>query len=155
MSGFKGAYRSMGYSDYENIILTPLQYSSVIKGTWTTDRNAVYLSNYIIYNTTGSVVGGVLDEIVFNQTLSGGIYNFIISFNRSTNTAITQMLIDGIPYGNTFDTYGAASSAITQTFNNVMLEAGLHTISFRVTGKNAASSAYYFVFQQLIIQRIG
>lgn len=155
MSGFKGAYRSMGYSDYENIILTPMQYSSVVKGTWAFDKNTVYLSNYIIYNTTGSVIGGVLDEIVFNQSVVGGVYNFIMSFNRSTNTAIAQMLIDGIPYGNTFDTYGTASATITQTFNNIHLEAGQHTISFRVTGKNASSSAYYFVFQQLIIQRIG
>ena len=154
MSGFKGALRSMGYSDYENIILTPLQYSSVVKGTWVIDRNSVYLSNYVVYNSTGSGIGGLLDEIIFNQTVSGGVYNFTVSFVRSTNNAIVQMLIDGIAYGSSFDCYGTLGFS-TQTFNNVMLEAGLHTISFKIVGKNALAAIYTFLFQQLIIQRIG
>jgi hypothetical protein len=155
MSGFKGAYRSMGYTNYENIILTPMQYSGVIKGTWSIGKSAPYLLTHALTNSTGATIAGVNDEVFFNQSLDGGIYNIIVSYYRDVNTGTANLIIDGIPFGAVIDTYGAASATITTTFQNVQLEQGAHTFGFRIAGKNASSSAYYMSFQQLIIQRIG
>ena len=153
MSGFKGAYRALGYTEVENLLLMPNQYSGVVKGTWAVATGS-FLNSHLIYNTTGNVIGGVNDELYFNQSLSGGIYNIIISAYRTTNGGTYQMLIDGIPYGDVIDTYNATGNMLfTNTIRNIHIEQGFHTISFRVAGKNASSTAYYFYFQQLIIQK--
>jgi hypothetical protein len=153
MSGFKGAYKAQGPKDYENIVLNPLQYIGVVKGTWAVLAGN-FLNYHIIYNTTGGVIGGLLDEIYFNQSVKGGVYNIIISTLRNTNTCTFQMLVDGIPYGDIFDTWNPSLTAIfSHTVRNIHLEQGIHTFSFRVVGKNASSSAYFFDFQQLIIQK--
>jgi len=155
MSGFKGAYRSMGYTNNENIILTPMQYSGVIKGTWSIGKSAPYLLTHALTNSTGATIAGVNDEIFFNQSLDGGIYNIIASYYRDINVGSYNLIIDGVPFGAVIDGYGAASATITTTFQNVHLEQGAHTFGFRIAGKNASSSAYFMSFQQLIIQRIG
>lgn len=153
MGAFKGAYKALGYTDVENLLLMPNQYSSVVKGTWVVATGS-FLNSHLIYNTTGNVIGGVNDEIVFNQSLSGGIYNITISAYRTTNAGTYQMLIDGVPYGDVIDTYNASGNMLfTNTIRNIHLEPGFHTFSFRVMGKNASSTAYYFYFQQLIIQK--
>jgi len=153
MSGFKGAYKSLGYTEVENLLLMPNQYSGVVKGTWAVATGS-FLNSHLIYNTTGNVIGGVNDELFFNQSLSGGIYNIIISAYRTTNAGTFQTLIDGVPYGDVFDTYNATGNMLfTNTIRNIHIEAGAHNISFRVVGKNASSTAYYFYFQQLIIQK--
>lgn len=151
---FKGAYKSLGYTESDNIILTPMQYSGVIKGTWSVTKSAPFLTTHSLTNSTGATIAGVNDEIFFNQSLSGGVYNIIASYYRDVNIGTYNLIIDGIPVGNVIDGYGSASATITTTFQNVHIEAGAHTFGFRIAGKNASSSGYYLSFQQLIIQKI-
>ena len=81
MSAFKGAYRSMGYTEVENLLLMPNQYSGVVNGTWAVATGS-FLNSHLIFNSTGNVIGGVYDELLFNQSLSGGIYNIIIRLKK-------------------------------------------------------------------------
>jgi hypothetical protein len=85
------------------------------------------------------------DNFTMNVYLSAGTYTFQLLTHRATDKAIVDVDIDGVEVAS-YDLYngGEIVNHVFETANIVVSTTGLKAIRFRVDGRNAASTQWYF-----------
>ena len=74
---------------------------------------------------------------------ANGTYNLVVYYTTAKDYGIVQALVDGKPVGSPTDCFTQDVKAKGRVQLGALdLTAGTHRITFRVTGKNAASSNY-------------
>ncbi|KKM81854.1 hypothetical protein LCGC14_1325570 [marine sediment metagenome] len=124
---------------------------SVTQGTWSIGMAVVHIYGGYIINLTGVANG---DEIHFSTYLGAGTYTLKMMKQHSNSTGIVDIYIDAAEVAS-FDTYSSSPS-----YNNVSTQTGIvvgaggvKDIKVIVDGKNASSSNYYAVIQDMVFYR--
>jgi hypothetical protein len=80
-------------------------------------------------------------------------YNLTAMFTKARDFGIVQHYLDNQPVGNSVDLYNVNVVTSGETsIGSVHLAPGLHILEARVTGKNVASSGYYYGLDYFKIQ---
>jgi hypothetical protein len=96
-------------------------------------------------------VGAYIDFTLPN--VPAGTYNVSMLYKSNNNRAIVQASIDGVNQGATCDQYAASPAyQVSCSLGSKTLAAGTHTIRFTAVGKNASSSGYMEVIDQIALQ---
>lgn len=91
----------------------------------------------------GAQINGLI-EFPFSIT-TGGQYGFDLYATMAPDYGKIQTLVDGNPFGAPVDLYGLLVLPTGKiSIGTISLSAGLHTLGFRVVGKNSVSSGYSF-----------
>lgn len=69
-------------------------------------------------------------------------YQVQMGWKGNTSRGILSLAVDGTTLGSNLDQYSATGTYNTNSFGNVVLSQGTHTIQLTVTGKNASSTGY-------------
>ncbi len=83
------------------------------------------------------------DQISFSISVpTSAYYRISTMFIRSSDQGIYQLQVNGSNKGSTFDMYGSWLPYDYMYHAEMYLAAGTHTITYKLTGKNANSSGY-------------
>ena len=125
------------------------------EGTILTGNDFIFtVDNAQIYNSyayQSPAANG--DEIKFDIILKKGTYNVEVLGITDNNKGIQKIYIDDVYVGEV-DWYSAAT--VRNVYKKVLAievtESKLHTIKFKIDGKNGSSSAYAALITKVIIQ---
>ncbi len=81
-----------------------------------------------------------------------GKFELTIMFTRSHDYGIFQYELDGTPLGEPIDQYNASIANKEKLFPEFSLKAGEHKLTVRNTGKNAASTGFYYGLDGWLLQ---
>jgi len=88
--------------------------------------------------------------------VAAGTYDVKILYKANFNRGIVQASIDGTNQGPACDQYAAAAAQqVACSLASKTLTAGNHTVRFTVTGKNASSSGFMMVIDQISLTATG
>lgn len=122
-----------------NFCKSALAANTFPQGTWLIGINASQFMNGWITNTTHALN----DEIVYKFSHKAGSFVLWVLGRVGDWAGISTVTLDGVIQG-TIDWYAAA--AVFNTLKSLAITIvadGEHTLSFKMTGKNPASSDYY------------
>jgi hypothetical protein len=71
---------------------------------------------------------------------------------RGTDMGIMQLAIDGKNFGSAVDGYTTAPSKLNVTYGSLLLTAGSHAFTYKVTGKNPGSTGYEASFGEITLE---
>ena len=112
----------------------------VVAGAWSLLIDALNFCNCYYTNGASTADG---DEFTLPLVLGKGTYDIHLVYFTNANCGKLDVELDGTVIINQLDTYTAGA-----VYNNIHEESaveiggGLHTLGFKVNGKNAASSDY-------------
>ena len=113
---------------------------AVGQGTWAVNTDINQYPLAFLFTNNASVTDA--DNFTINVYLPTGTYTLKIVGFHNTNGAIIDVDIDDTEV-HSFDEYNASSGAELTSVTGVEIgSSGIHTIKFRVDGKNASSSGY-------------
>ena len=95
------------------------------------------------------------DEMDFQVYLAAGTYTIILWAYKGTDQAIVDIDIDAAEVAS-FDLYDAGAPGTSQRLTdagNVVATSGLKTITYRVDGKNGASSNHFARWEGITFSR--
>jgi len=130
------------------IVINPWAYSAIIAGTWIYNSDDAAYRQGIMYSQTTTDN----DQIDFLIDLpADGTYTFTHIGYQGTNTPIVKWYIDGNLF-QTNDTYGVITYNKKYSTAGLSWTKGLHTLSTKIDGKNAASlgRVYYVIRPEII-----
>jgi len=88
--------------------------------------------------------------------ITAGTYDLKMLYKSNTNRGIVQASIDGANQGSPCDQYSAtATQQVPCSLGTKTLTAGNHALRFTVTGKNASSSGFMMVIDQISLTVSG
>jgi len=117
------------------------QYMAPYGDYWSQQQQMLYASNDV--NDFFEV------QISITETDTFDIAGY---FTKSSNYGNFQLEIDGNPLGNSISLYAVTTSRSPKIeFGTMYLEAGDHSILFRVTGKNSSSTNYHIGWDNLLL----
>jgi hypothetical protein len=91
-------------------------------------------------------------SLMFTVTAAAdATYAVSLLADRGPNRGVVTLLIDGKAFGAPVDNYGTAGASLKVGYGSILLSAGAHTVEFKITGKNAASSGYEATFGELVL----
>jgi hypothetical protein len=118
--------------------------------------NASQILSFYGNSSTGCADG---DERTFYVPLKAGTYTFECYFQRNTNRGKVDIYMDGTTFATAVDLYAASSifNSVTTITGITVTGDGLHTIKFKINGKNASSGTPYYVmaFTYFTMNRTG
>ena len=128
------------------INIHPLQYSSIIQGTWVWVQ-----ANNWVSNTAARAIN---DELNYKAFLAKGTYQAVVFFTTGPDHGNLHILIDGVDKGNA-DGYsgGILNYQRIVVADIVVTTSGLVTIGLKVASKNASSSDYYMYVNLVTLYR--
>ncbi len=91
---------------------------------------------------------------------SDGKFNVYASYMKANSRGISQMYLDGVKQGGTYDLYADTPHSAPQIVENIPLgtanlSAGNHELKITVTGRNSASSGYEIgVYDALVLRPV-
>ena len=98
---------------------------------------------------SGTPAAGAWIEFML-PNVAAGTYDVKILYKANFNRGIVQASIDGVNQGSPCDQYAAAAAQqVACSLASKTLTAGNHTVRFTVTGKNASSSGFMMVIDQI------
>jgi hypothetical protein len=108
-------------------------------GTWLAYQSGTYYGGYQLYNNSNANN----DKFSYYASFSAGTWTFRLYVDTYSNRGIFDLLIDDVSIG-TKDCYAAAGPTPNVLFEitGVIVTAGRHKVSIKVTGHNGASSGY-------------
>jgi len=126
--------------------------ASAVGGKVTTDTGA---SNNQYVQLTGTPM--VNDWLQFTlPNVAAGSYTLKFLYKSNNNRGIVQATLDGASQGSPCDEYAAAPAyQVACSLGTKTLTAGNHTLRFTVTGKNASSSGFMIVIDQISLTASG
>lgn len=132
-----------------HIFLMPLKWN-ILNGTWAMQVNTSQAFNFNYYNSSNADNNSISTTLY----LARGTYTIQLLTGTSTDRAIIDIDIDGVEVAST-DLYSAGTvyNVIREAVDIPVLTSGLKTLTYRIDGKNGASSAYYGSFSALIFIR--
>ncbi len=68
------------------------------------------------------------------------------------NRGILQLAIDGKNFGSPVENFTAKAATLNSSYGSLLLTAGRHTFTFKVTGKSKASAGYQATFGQITLK---
>jgi hypothetical protein len=139
---------SSGYAG-GNITIIPMNYSSVIQGTWANVKTTDSITGYKFQNNSGDG-----DELNYKIGLDSGTYTIGAVVQKDNNRGILDFELDGSSLG-TYDCYsGSADDNERAEVTSVnVASAGLKTLGLKVNGKNGSSSGHYMAIGVIYIYR--
>jgi len=88
--------------------------------------------------------------------VAAGSYTLKFLYKSNNNRGIVQATLDGASQGSPCDEYAAAPAyQVACSLGTKTLTAGNHTLRFTVTGKNASSSGFMIVIDQISLTASG
>jgi hypothetical protein len=91
------------------------------------------------------------DAFALSRNLPAGTYTFSMPYSKNTNQGIGDLRINGAVV-DSFDGYNAGGALdAVWTKAGIVVAGGSTAISIKVNGKNAGSSAYYFVLRDAVL----
>jgi hypothetical protein len=104
----------------------------------------VNVTNQVMYGVWQQSSAADQDDVSFILDLSAGTWAMRVLWFRYTNKGIVDAYLDATEIGSQ-DMYGSQLSSQVWTITGITVATGgLHTLKFKVDGKNASSSAYYY-----------
>lgn len=108
-------------------------------------------------NTVAPIANG--DEVSFYVPLKAGTYAFECWFTKNTNRGKVDIYLDGATFVTGIDLYAASATynSVTNVTGLTVTGDGLHTITFKMNGKNGSSATPYYVlsFTYFTMKRTG
>jgi len=127
------------YTSY-NIFKTGDAYNAIIQGTWAHELTTDQFMNGIFDNRGAAALN---DEINYKFSCKAGTFTLCVLTLRYISRGIATISVDGVSQG-TIDFYASDYEPnIVLTLSVTLTTDGEHTLSFKVTGKNASSTNYY------------
>ena len=131
---------------FNMLTLTP---SSIGQGTWIRGVDSSRLYCGYFYNSSGVN----LDNFSIKFYVPAGTYTLQFNANKNTNKGIVDVDIDGVEKGS-FDLYAATLNALNiAEITGLVLNSAEHTLRFRIDGKNASSTGYYFTASGIVFSK--
>jgi len=125
----------------------------VVQGTWEIVIANTKVLNFVYSNTASHTDG---DEFTIPLVIGKGTYDLHLVYTKDDNQGKLDVLIDSTVVINQLDTYDAATqSNQIHEEANVIIGGGLHTLHFKVNGKNAASSNHVMRLQMLSFRKVA
>src|SRR5262249_49403316 len=88
--------------------------------------------------------------------ITAGTYTVKVLYKSNTNRGIVQATIDGANQGSPCDQYATtATQQVACSLGTKTLTAGNHAMRFTVTGKNASSTGFMMVIDQISLTVSG
>jgi hypothetical protein len=134
----------------DGLSMEPYMWSaqSVGQGTWVAAISpSLYKTGYYYNSSTNNG-----DNITYTFICSAGTYTIETLFYHATIEGIIDIYIDGVEV-DSVDCYAGSAANLVNTTSGQVLTAGSHTLKYQVDGKNASSSDYACVFEDIIIYR--
>ena len=104
---------------------------------------------------SGTPAAGAWIEFTL-PNVAAGTYDVKILYKANFNRGTVQASIDGVNQGSACDQYAAAAAQqVACSLASKTLTAGNHTVRFTVTGKNASSSGFMMVIDQISLTTSG
>jgi len=125
----------------------------VVQGTWAIVIANTKVLNFVYSNIASHADG---DEFTIPLVIGKGTYDLHLVYTKDDNQGKLDVLIDSTVVINQLDTYDAATqSNQIHEETNVAIGGGLHTLHFRVNGKNAASSNHVMRLQMISFRKVA
>jgi len=135
-----------------NVDLIPID-GDAVAGGWTFFINTSQILNGYYIN---SVAPANNDQVTFPLVLGKGTYEVSMIYITSSNRAKLDVALDGNIIINQLDQYSAAAIYnVIHRESAVVIRHPTRTISFKVNGKNAASSDYYVNCSLISFRRVA
>jgi lysophospholipase L1-like esterase len=110
---------------------------------------------YVQLSATPAPAAGAFIEFTL-PNVAAGTYDVRLLYKANTNRGIVQASIDGANQGPTCDQFAASpAQQVACGLGSKTLTAGNHTIRFTVTGKNASSTGFMMVIDQISLTVSG
>lgn len=117
-------------------------------GTWSLSQQSGHFFGGVIVNT-----GGDGRWIEWDVYLAAGVYTLDIFFQKNSDAAITDVLLDGTEVAS-FDGYAASSTPTRSTETGIVVPTpGTHTVRLIGDGQNASSSGFFQRFNAFAFTR--
>jgi len=124
----------------------------IVQGTWALVINAAQFLNCYYANSTNADD----DEFIVPLVLGKGTYDVHLVYVESSNRAKMDVSVDGNVIINQLDMYAAATAYnIIHEESNVAIGGGVHMLSFKANGKNAASSGYTCALSHISFRKVA
>jgi len=120
----------------------PLKPAGVVQGTWTASMEIAsqWWIGHKLSNDTSHANG---DECYFYAMLAPGTYTFQLATFKASPSGILKVYLDSTLIA-TFDLYSAVSTLTILEQTAIAITTGkLYKLSFKIDGKNGASTNYY------------
>ena len=128
-----------------HITLMPEAYSNSGGSDWGMQRNTLSLYDWYMRNASAGVQNDYLEYKVY---LVPGTYTLMLVHHKNTSGGIVDIQLDGASIGS-IDFYASLTWNVrTEITDIVITEAGLKTLKFLMSTKNASSSSYTFYMVQ-------
>jgi len=125
----------------------------VVQGTWAIVIANTKVLNFVYSNIASHADG---DEFTIPLVIGKGTYDLHLVYTKDDNQGKLDVLIDSTVVINQLDTYDAVTqSNQIHEETNVAIGGGLHTLHFRVNGKNAASSNHVMRLQMISFRKVA
>jgi len=138
--------------DGTNVDLIPID-GDAVAGTWNfnVNSNQILTGNYINLATHANN-----DEVTFPLMIGKGTYEVSMIYTTYDNRGKLDIALDGNIIINQLDQYSAAIVYnVIHRESAVVIRHPTRTISFKVNGKNAASSDYYANWSLISFRRVA
>jgi len=125
------------------IFFVSLKPAGVVQGTWVQSSNATYFLTTCFYNSSNA--NG--DEFYYYVMLSQGTYTFQQFASKLNSSGILKVYLDSTLIA-THDLYnGGGTTAVLETTGITVSAGKLYKLTFKIDGKNGASSGYQSILQ--------
>ncbi len=164
--GWPGVVQTDGSGNYVNVSTFYNMYKffprNPIKNEAETATVVSATDSHSVYDNADSSGGkyrgffpdAVDDQITFSVNVpTSAYYRISTLFIRNTDQGTFQLLVNGTNRGSPLDTYGSWLTYDYHYHAEVYLTAGSHTITYKLTGKNANSSGFKARLDRIDVSR--